>query len=230
MGDIFLIRHGQASLGAEDYDCLSELGELQSALLGGWLARSGRHPTRIAVGGLRRHAQTAQTCLRAAGFGDVPILIVPGLDEFDANELVARAEGHSASAAGSRAVLARDPAEHWALQTLILSAVERWMAGAHDHEYTTSWPDFSAAVRNAWESLASTHDGETWVFTSGGPISVIVAALMDLPAERTFSLCWPLVNTSVTRIRLGRRARQLITYNGWPHLDGAAESQLLTHR
>ena len=109
-------------------------------------------------------------------------------------------------------------------------AVERWMAGTYDHEYTTSWPAFGAAVRDAWDSLADAHDGETWVFTSGGPISVIVAALLDLPAARTFSLCWPLVNTSVTRIRLGRRSRQLITYNGWPHLEGAAQSQLLTHR
>lgn len=230
MGDIFLIRHGQASLGAEDYDCLSELGELQSALLGSWLARSGRRPARIAVGGLRRHAQTAQACLRAAGLDEIPTLVLTGLDEFDANELVAQVEAQSASGASARAALARDPAEQKALQSLILTAVDRWTAGAHDHEYNTSWPAFSAAVRDAWESLATTHEGETWVFTSGGPISVIVAALMDLPAERTFSLCWPLVNTSVTRIRLGRRSRQLITYNGWPHLDGAAESQLLTHR
>ena len=227
MGDIFLIRHGQASLGAEDYDRLSPLGERQSELLGSWLARAGRRPARIATGSLRRHAQTAQACLRAAGLDEVPAIVLPGLDEFDANELVER---HSPSGVTQRAALARDPAEQKALQALILAAVERWMAGAHDQEYTTSWPAFSAAVREAWESLASTHDGETWVFTSGGPISVIVAALMDLPAERTFSLCWPLVNTSVTRIRLGQRSRQLITYNAWPHLDGAAETQLLTHR
>ncbi|WP_075795774.1 histidine phosphatase family protein [Massilia putida] len=230
MTDVYLVRHAQASLGADDYDCLSPLGEAQAVLLGAWMARGGHRPTRVATGRLRRHAQTAQGCLRAAGFDDVPVTVLPGLDELDADELIVRLRPDLASPAAVRAELARSAAPQRAFQALFVNAVERWTSGRHDLEYRTSWPVFRAAVRDAWTTLAAQQGGETWVFTSGGPISVIVAALLGLPPERTFTLCWPLVNTSVTRIRIGKRAHQLITYNGWAHLGREDEAHLVTHR
>jgi broad specificity phosphatase PhoE len=36
MGQLYLIRHGQASFGAEDYDNLSELGHQQAQQLGAY--------------------------------------------------------------------------------------------------------------------------------------------------------------------------------------------------
>jgi broad specificity phosphatase PhoE len=41
MGTLYLVRHGQASFGADDYDQLSELGRRQSVRLGEYLARQG---------------------------------------------------------------------------------------------------------------------------------------------------------------------------------------------
>jgi len=41
MGSIFLIRHGQASFGAENYDVLSPLGHQQSEALGDHLGQLG---------------------------------------------------------------------------------------------------------------------------------------------------------------------------------------------
>ena len=41
MGTLYLVRHGQASFGAEDYDQLSELGARQSERLGQYLADKG---------------------------------------------------------------------------------------------------------------------------------------------------------------------------------------------
>ena len=61
MTTIFLIRHGQASFGADDYDNLSPIGEAQSRVLGEALSR--RIPAEADIhayaGNLRRHAQTA---------------------------------------------------------------------------------------------------------------------------------------------------------------------------
>jgi broad specificity phosphatase PhoE len=184
----------------------------------------------VVTGRLRRHTQTAQGCLRAAGIDGVPVTVLPGLDELDADELIARLRPDLASPAALRAEFARGAMSKRQFQALFEDAVARWTSGRHDHEYVTSWPAFRAAVRDAWLTLAQQEGGETWVFTSGGPISVIVAALLGLPAERTFTLCWPLVNTSVTRIRLGRNAHQLITYNGWAHIVREDEAQLVTHR
>ena len=53
MGTLYLVRHGQASFGADDYDQLSELGHRQSVRLGEYFAErdirfdgliAGTHP------------------------------------------------------------------------------------------------------------------------------------------------------------------------------------------
>ena len=47
---------------------------------------------------------------------------------------------------------------------------------------------------------------------------------------QTFKLSWSLVNTSLTRLRLGRHGATLVTYNAWPHLEQADEDHLVTLR
>ena len=46
MPTLTLVRHGQASFGADDYDHLSDLGRRQGVRLG----RRARHPARPAAG------------------------------------------------------------------------------------------------------------------------------------------------------------------------------------
>ena len=41
MGTLYMVRHGQASFGADDYDHLSDLGRKQSVRLGEWFAHKG---------------------------------------------------------------------------------------------------------------------------------------------------------------------------------------------
>ena len=65
---LLLVRHGQASFGATDYDNLSERGHEQSRRLGEWLLRGGHRFEAVVVGGMRRHQQTAEGV--AAVFAD----------------------------------------------------------------------------------------------------------------------------------------------------------------
>ncbi|NUQ87355.1 MAG: histidine phosphatase family protein, partial [Glycomyces artemisiae] len=58
MGLLLLVRHGQASFGADDYDVLSETGWEQARLLGRWLAERRVTPTAVVQGGMRRHRET----------------------------------------------------------------------------------------------------------------------------------------------------------------------------
>lgn len=229
MTELLLIRHAQASFDAADYDCLSPLGDEQSARLGAWMARGARQPALIATGTLRRHAQTADGCARAAGV-DAPRLALAGLDELDADELIARHRPALASRDALLRAMAAEADPRRAFQTLFAAAVARWTGGAHDGEYGCAWPEFRARTLAAWDALAGQPAREIWAFTSGGPIGVIVAALFGVPAERSFELAWPLVNTSVTRIRIGRGGARVTTYNGWPHLDGERDERLVTHR
>ncbi|MFK2905391.1 histidine phosphatase family protein [Dyella ginsengisoli] len=230
MGDLLLIRHGQASFGAADYDRLSPVGEQQSLSLGAWLAAHEAPPAHVVRGALRRHAQTAEHCLRAAGL-DAPVEVVSALDELDHVELLARhrpdLDGHEALAAELRA--AADP--HRAFQQMFVAAVDRWTAGAHDHEYLRPWPQFRRGVLEALTALAARardSEGDTWVVTSGGPIAVIAAHLFGTPPERSFALSWPLANTGLSRVRVNGSGPQMVTYNAWPHLAG--DTALLTYR
>ena len=60
MGSIYLIRHGQASFGADDYDVLSPLGVLQAQIAGRHLADLGLHFDRCLSGDLSRQQDTAR--------------------------------------------------------------------------------------------------------------------------------------------------------------------------
>lgn len=230
MGDLLLIRHGQASFGAADYDQLSHVGEQQSRRLGAWLAAHEAPPAHVVRGALRRHAQTAEHCLRGADL-DSPVEVIAALDELDHVELLARhrpdLEGQETFTAELRASV--DP--HRAFQQMFVAAVDRWTAGAHDHEYARPWPQFRRGVLEALTALAARardSEGDTWVVTSGGPIAVIAAQLFGTPPERSFALSWPLANTGLSRVRVLASGAQMVTYNAWPHLAGAAD--LLTYR
>ena len=63
MTTIYLIRHGQASFGAESYDKLSEKGELQAQRLGQYFKQILKESPYVVAGSMQRHQQTAQLAL-----------------------------------------------------------------------------------------------------------------------------------------------------------------------
>lgn len=229
MANLLLIRHGQASFGAVDYDQLSPIGEEQSRRLGHWFKQTGQSPDLIATGSLRRHVRTAALCVEAASVA-APTITLAGLDEMDHEEVLARHRPDLAAPGALLAELARSDDPHRGFQRLYVAAIMRWTSGGFDRDYARNWHTFRADVMDALSALAA-HDARTiWAFTSGGPIAVIVNALLGAPIEQAFALVWPLVNTSITRVSVDARRSHLVGYNAWPHLEGAGEARLLTHR
>ena len=229
MADILLVRHGQASFGAEDYDRLSAIGEEQSRLLGRWLRRARAMPDLIVTGTMRRHARTAELCALAAGT-QAPVHVLAGLDEMDHEQILARHRPDLAAPGALVAELARAKDPHRAFQSLYADAMARWIGGAWDGDYSCTWMRFRENVLGALATLAGRDEPRIWAFTSGGPIAVIVNAIVGAPAERAFELAWPLVNTSQTQLSTGARRRQLVGYNAWPHLHGRGKRRFVTHR
>lgn len=229
MRELLLIRHGQASFGADDYDKLSPLGEQQSSLLGEWLASCGQQPDLVAMGPRLRHRETAAHCLQAANVSAQP-LTLPGLDEVDHHELLARHRPDLTAPGALRAAMKQAPDPHRAFQRLFADAVARWTSGQHDVDYACIWPAFRTGVLDALAQLADMPAQTIWAFTSGGPIAVIAAALWQTPQADAFQLSWPLVNTGMTRLRLGSRGATVTTYNAWPHLERANHAPLVTLR
>ncbi|MET3651870.1 histidine phosphatase family protein [Dyella japonica] len=229
MRELLLIRHGQASFHAEDYDQLSPLGVQQSSLLGAWFAECGQQPDVVAMGPRVRHRDTAMPCLEAAGVAASPITL-PGLDEVDHLELLARLRPELAAPGALRAAMTQEADPYRSFQRLFVDAIQRWTSGEHDADYSRSWSSFRHGVLDALQQLMDSRADTIWAFTSGGPIAVVAAALLDAPQAKTFDLSWSLVNTGVTRLRLGSRGASLVSYNAWPHLERARDETLVTLR
>jgi len=70
MGQILLVRHGQASWGAADYDVLSSLGEEQGSAVGAALADV--QPDVVVHGTMLRQRRTAELAAAAAGWNATP--------------------------------------------------------------------------------------------------------------------------------------------------------------
>ncbi len=216
MGQILLVRHGQASWGADDYDVLSELGWSQSRLLGQSFAARGIVPDRVVTGSMRRHRETAEACAEAAGWATSPERATdPGWDEYDHVAMLAKVPPPHPGE------LNRREFQEW-----VEAGSQRWTSSNDDYEET--FGQFGTRVGAALERLTSA--GTTVVFSSGGPISWTTAALLaDGPARvalwrRLNVVC---ANTAVTRIITGRRGTTLVSFNEHAHLDG---TDLLSYR
>ena len=88
MGTLYLVRHGQASFGADDYDKLSDLGHRQSVRLGEYFAQKGVHFDAVLAGTLRRHLETLAG-IRKGMQHEGEHLPWEGLNEYDSEAVIA---------------------------------------------------------------------------------------------------------------------------------------------
>lgn len=212
MGQVLLVRHGQASWGAEDYDVLSERGHEQARATGRLLADV--KPTAMVHGTLCRQRETAEEMAAAAGW-QVPVLVDERWNEMDHLELMARVPSGIAGEPN------RQQFQQW-----FEAATDQWLGGEHDGEYDEPFPAFGARVIAALADLSSSATGPVVVVSSGGPISVVVAELTDGGRSAYRRLAPVVINASVTKLISGRRGLTMVSFNEHAHLAG----DLLTYR
>lgn len=220
MSLVLLVRHGQASWGAADYDVLSTVGEEQSRVLGTALAARGVRPDLVVRGTMRRHRQTASAALAGAGW-DVEVVEDAGWDEFD----------HMTTLTGSVDWREIEGESYDDRVRRFEATIERWSSGGHDDEYRESFPVFQQRVDDAFaRALDRLGPKQTAVvLTSGGPVSWVTAKLTGGGLPVWSRLSKVVVNSSVTKVLSGRRGANLITFNDHSHLE-AADVDLLTYR
>ena len=221
MGTIYLVRHGQASFGAADYDQLSALGTRQCHALGQWFAARGTRFEAVLCGTLRRHAQSLAAI--ADGHGDVPAALAwPGLNEYDGEALI-----HAIHPGP----LARPdtPEAYRAHFRLLREALAAWMAGSTQPLGMPSWPAFVAGVTGALDHVRQQHQGDVLMVSSGGPISTAVGHVLGTSPEATIELNLRIRNASVTEFAFTPKRHMLVTYNTLPHLEGEAYEDWVTY-
>lgn len=236
MGSIYLIRHAQASFGAQDYDVLSPLGYRQAEALGDYLAQLGIRFDRCISGELHRQQDTARTTLSrlAHSDGSQPSLeIDAAFNEFQADAVIRAHLPELLEVEPNALHILRNAASHRAeFQRLFTFVVHRWISGEHEKEELESWSSFLERVAGGLERLleqAETSD-KIAVFTSGGTITALLQRIIGVPAVKAFELNWQIVNTSLSQLKFRGREVALASFNSHAHLQLLKNPELVTHR
>ena len=221
MGTLYLVRHGQASFGAADYDQLSELGQRQCRALGEWLRGRGIAFEAVLRGTLRRHQQSLAAL--ADGHGALPeALAWPGLNEYDSEALIRAVHPHPLEAP-------RTPEAYRAHFRLLRQGLEAWIAGRSAPLGMPSHAAFVAGVVAALDHVRTQCSGDVLLASSGGPIATAVAQVLGTPAQTMIDLNMRIRNSALTEFAYTPRRHMLFSYNHLPHLDAPERRDWVTY-
>jgi broad specificity phosphatase PhoE len=216
---LLLLRHGQASVGAANYDQLSSIGRQQAQLTGSRLARADLIVDQVVSGALMRQRDTAIPVMTEIGLGESHLHVDDRLDEYDHVGVMA---GHPANISFAAATT---PESARAVQSALDEAIVRWMAA--DSGYQETHTGFIDRVRASVDELRGM-PGTTLVVTSGGVIAAICARLVGLPVDEWPALARVTVNASLTKVISGQSGPRLLTFNDHAHLEH--DRTLITYR
>lgn len=236
MSMIYLIRHGQASFGHDNYDKLSTLGVRQSRILARHLFDTGFRPDAVYSGAMDRQTATAEEVRSffAEHGRPLPDLErVSGFDEYDTTAIVT---------AMFPAMADEDPSLHDELPRMYSSkksfkrvfetAMLRWVTGRYDTDGIEAWEGLKARVaRDMTAIMERLGSGRTVaVFTSGGAIAASLSNVLGLPGEKAMRLNWQIVNTSLTRYMYNDERITMAGFNSFTHLELGGDPSLITYR
>jgi broad specificity phosphatase PhoE len=220
MGELLLVRHGQASAGSADYDQLSALGRRQADRLGRWLLSHRRQVAGVVRGALVRHRDTLQGIAAVFDEAERPlpkVRIDPGLNEFDFKSLL-HAELQRRGDVPRMEHLGALPQRE--VFRLLRATLLAWIRGELDHAVSERWSDFRDRVHAAAARLAdeARSAGPQLVVSSGGVMSLIAQKALDLPDARAVELNFSLRNSALSEFIVAPEGLLLRSWNALPHL------------
>ena len=221
MASLYLIRHGQASFGADNYDKLSPLGQRQADVSGNYFAKIGLHFDQAFSGDLARQRETGERVM-AAQESPPSLQIDPRLNEVD----------NEGQISGLLPVLReRDPEivkriedsrhDTKQYQKLIKAVFNAWVSpDCPELTGTSSWPDYRAGVQAALEfAMGNANRGtDTAIFTSGGTIATAVSWVLHCNHDQIYGFYEPIFNCSITRFIFSPNRISLSNFNDTAHL------------
>jgi len=202
MGEIILVRHGQANSAAKDeenYDRLSDLGRQQARWLGEWMDAHGWSFDHVLSGTLNRQRDTADE------MGKTPDQDAR-LNELDYYRLSSIAEE-------KLGMPLPGPEE-------FVNHMPRIMEAWRQAEIQGSEP-YQAFTSRVAELIteAATPGRRVLCVTSGGVIAMILHQLLEVELKHFGNLTMPIFNTSVHRLNVLPDRTILAGFNATPHLE-----------
>ena len=237
MTTLLLIRHGQASLGAADYDVLSPLGELQARRLGAHLGASLAPPDRIITGPRKRQRDTATLLVAAARQRGAPYpdpTVALEFDEYPAQRVMQRHLPRFAAddpeLGRHFADLQRHPPATREHRRAFEAVFQRMMRHWHDDDLGD--PDietshaFQERVGHGLRELLQPRGHTTLVVTSAGPVGVGLRLGLATDLWSAIRASFVVHNSALTELQSRGAAPMLTMFNAVPHLPDRAEITL----
>lgn len=243
MSKITLIRHGQASFGAQNYDRLSDLGRQQAAAVGEYFLQHQIKFDRIIHGQMSRQVETAQIMARSKQHAS-ELLQDKGADEFDSDQLLSY----------YLPILAASSDDYYAK----IYSQRKWFANGQDFEVIfrallllwqqdtncpfESWLDFRQRVLSLFNRIETKFSGDKKIalVTSGGLISVAMQYILGFEDQTFTDMNLTINNASVTEIKLNRSTEKstdqqkinahLLCFNNISPLIMKQQPQLITRK
>jgi broad specificity phosphatase PhoE len=240
MGTLIMVRHGQASFGAENYDKLSVTGIAQSVALGEYWARRRQRFDAVFSGEQERQAHTLRAVrdvVRQKGLPFPEPCVLDAFNEYDADKIMSRflpslLEQEPVVREGMQTISREgvgSPGGKKAFQRVFQIVMDRWLSGEGETAGVESWQGFRdrvvGGVRGILEAYPS---GKTVaVFTSGGPVCAALQEALKTPDRVALDLGWIVKNGSLTEFRYSGGRFTLTGFNATPH---DVDDSMITYR
>lgn len=235
MATIYLVRHGQASFGAENYDELSELGRRQAVVAGEFFRDCGIVFDAAYSGDLWRQRETAELVL-ASQLQAVPHTIDSRFNELDNDQQIKHLIPKViARRPDIKTLVDKGLSDSKDYQKVIDAVFNFWVSPECDEPAIQSWADYSGGVRDALENVMREQGGgkTVAVFLSGGTMATIVAQVLGLGGEHTYRFYEPVFNCAVTQLFYSGSRVSLSYFNDCSFLrvlGAQRDEQLISYR
>ncbi|GLS24705.1 histidine phosphatase family protein [Marinibactrum halimedae] len=228
MSNVLMVRHGQASFGAANYDKLSTLGHQQARWLGDYYRVQGLRFDHVFVGEQVRHRETAESLCTAFEGTVEPFQVHAGLNEFDFKAVIA---AYQAKSANQQVLEGMTPREFF---KLLRKAMLAWMSNeldpSHHPDFQETWTDFTGRVLAAAEVIGqAARNGRVLVVSSGGVMSTLMAHVLDCPNESIIDINLQVKNTAQITYQATSGGFKLTGFNATPHLESSERSEFITY-
>ena len=223
MATLYLVRHGQASFAAENYDRLSPLGRQQSVWLGEYFAARGVVFARAVCGTMDRQRQTARAILETMGSG-LTAEEHAGWNEYSGEALYK-------AYVGDEWARGRATGDVRAVYRVIKAALEAWSEDRLQGALPETWRGFGERIAAAMQSACAglPNDANVLVASSGGAIGRGVADLLQAPARAAIELNLQFRNSGFCEIFFSQRSMRLVSMNCVPHLERSDRRDAITY-
>lgn len=223
MAEFYIVRHGQASFGAENYDKLSDLGHRQAKWLGEYFSRKDIKFDRVFRGDMVRHKETLDGIF--SELSDTPAEIIDlGFNEFDFQNIV-----DAYLSIYPEQTLSAD-AKPALFYRLLKQSMLSWSQNNLPAEgLNETWGGFKTRVNNALKAVCDSQPKHPiLIVSSGGVIAMLLSLVLELQTHYVMELNMQVRNTSFSHFYFNKNGVRLSSFNNIPHLESLNKPDVIT--